>query len=103
MQDGSWPHYKKDDENARLLGIYRENGGVVKEKLLNAEKQHIDELMRLIEEGDHENLQDYTNAIIDFLIGCGIRWYRHWIDVKNHEYFSDFSKPSMALAFYYDF
>ena len=81
LDDKTWPFYKKN-KKGKSEGIYRSNGEVVKAKLTEAEQKRLDELLSAIDEGKHEEVEDFTWAIAEFLYTCGLRWYRFYKNEK---------------------
>ncbi len=71
-----WPHHEKD-EKGRSLGIYapRTSAGPADEStnLVKEEARLLDEL-----EKGRRRFPSLRNALLDFMIGCGVRWWRAW-------------------------
>ena len=90
----AWPHIVK--EEGKKMGIHvpsLNNTIVTTEKLYKIEFEHLDNLIHK-ELERNEFCKEFKIAMTDFLIGCSIRWYRHYIKCKSSNYFSD-SLPSL--------
>jgi hypothetical protein len=93
LSDDAWPHIKKED--GVRLGIYKPGESellVVGEKLTQAEAEHVTKLISNKKDRDSFCV-DFKTAIVDYLIGCSIRWHRHYIKCKKDGYFTA-KKPS---------
>jgi len=82
----SWPYVKKDEGKSE--GIYDPiTGDVVTAKLTEKELDFINKLL------GNKNIrskccEEYKNAIADYLIGCSIRWHRHYMTCKKAGFFT---------------
>lgn len=72
-----WPHHEKD-ERGRPLGVYvpdrpvgSDDEEAVRARLIQEEAQFLDRLDR-----EGRSLPSLTDALLDFMIGCGVRWWR---------------------------
>jgi len=74
-----WPHYEKDDEG-KELGIWYPgqagDDGYWEEDLSNDESQK--QFLEQVRDGDRPIPSSLLDAIADFLIGAGIRWWDEW-------------------------
>lgn len=79
LSKDSWPHHVKD-ETGKRTGVYDPlSKEILKEADLNRlENDYADYLNNNIKEIP----QEFIDAIIVFIIGAGIRWYRHFL--KNN-------------------
>jgi hypothetical protein len=93
LEDDAWPHIKKE-EGVRL-GIYKPGDSelLIKEKLTEVETRHVTELIKSKDKRDKFS-KDFKIAITDYLIGCAIRWHRHYIKCKKEGYFTN-TLPSL--------
>ena len=93
LEDDAWPHIKK--EEGVKLGIYKPGDSelIIKEKLTELETRHVTELIKSKDKRD-KFCKEFKIAITDYLIGCAIRWHRHYIKCKKDGYFTD-SLPSL--------
>jgi hypothetical protein len=86
LEDDAWPHIRKE-EGVRL-GIYKPGDSelIIKEKLAKVETRHVTELIKSKPKRD-KFCKEFKIAITDYLIGCAIRWHRHYIKCKREGYF----------------
>ena len=90
MGDDEWPHHKKGQKGSE--GIYTpsmEEGAestMSEGGLFDLETAFLDQ----IERGDREPPPTIQNALLDYMITCGIRWWRTWRKKFSEE------KPSRA-------
>lgn len=80
----SWPHHIKD-ESGKRNGIYNPlTKDVLREAdLNNLENAYADYLLNNIKDIP----QEFLDAIISFIIGAGIRWYRYYLKNNNENSF----------------
>ena len=92
LEDDAWPHIKK--EEGVKLGIYKPGDSelIIKEKLTEVETRHVTELINNKDKRD-KFCEEFKMAITDYLIGCAIRWHRHYIKCIKDGYFTN-SLPS---------
>lgn len=87
LEDDAWPHIKKED--GVRLGIY--NPGydelLTQSKLTEVESRHVTDLINNKDKRDRF-CKEFKFAITDYLIGCSIRWHRHYIKCKKEGYFT---------------
>lgn len=88
LEDDAWPHIKK--EEGVKLGIYKPGDSelIIKEKLTEVETRHVTDLIKSKEKRD-KFCNEFKIAITDYLIGCAIRWHRHYIKCKKDGYFTN--------------
>ncbi len=102
LSDTAWPYWKKDD-GGTPDGIYKPSGEINKERLIEAETQWINQFIEEYTIGNKNNTKDYYFSLIDYLISCGIRWYRYNLEEKkelSQEYIeSDSDWPYHAIMF----
>lgn len=93
LNDDAWPHVKKEEGIRR--GIYMPDSTELINgmKLTELEAVHVKELIRDKNKRDN-NCYDFKLAIVDYLIGCSIRWHRHYIKCKNEGFFVT-NKPTL--------
>ncbi len=84
LSKDSWPHHVKD-ETGRRTGIYNPlTKEILKEADLNSlENAYADHLSN----NTKEIPQEFLDAIISFIIGAGIRWYRYFLKNTNNNIF----------------
>lgn len=82
IKDTAWPYYTKDSSTGKNLGLYKNNGEVVKSNLIKEEKNWLNELLA-VKSRDSEARQEFKTALADFIIGGAVRWYRHYISIKH--------------------
>jgi hypothetical protein len=87
LNDDAWPHIRKE-EGVRL-GIYKPGEDeLVQERLVAVESDHVEKLIR--NQLDRDRFcGDFKLAIVDYLVGCSIRWHRHYIKCKADNFFTD--------------
>jgi hypothetical protein len=93
LNDNAWPHVKKE-EGVRQ-GIYMPDSTELRndKRLTELETEHVKELIKNKNKRDN-NCQEFKLAIVDYLIGCSIRWHRHFIKCKNEGFFIS-NKPTL--------
>ena len=93
LDDDAWPHIKKEDGIRR--GIYMpDSTDLINDKrLTELESEFVKELIESKNKRDN-NCQEFKLAIVDYLIGCSIRWHRHFIKCKNEGFFNT-NKPTL--------
>ena len=93
LDDNAWPHVKK--EEGIRLGIYMPDSTelINDRRLTELESEHVKELIKNKNKRDN-NCQEFKLAIVDYLIGCSIRWHRHFVKCKNDGFFIT-NKPTL--------
>ncbi|MFD3393394.1 Z1 domain-containing protein [Aquirufa sp. OSTEICH-129V] len=82
----AWPHIEKEDGIKK--GIYKpDSNEVINDKKLS--DIELENVIKLIENKSHRDSScpEFKIAIIDFIIGCSIRWYRHFLSCKKAGFF----------------
>ncbi len=83
----SWPRLIKGDKNN--TGVYDPITGVVdKNRLTKKELEFINEIIEN-STSRKKHCDTFKIAIVDFLIGCSIRWYKHYVASLKEGYFID--------------
>ena len=86
LPEGSWPRLIKGDKNSS--GVYDPiTGAVNKNKLTDKELEFINEIIKN-SNSRTRHCQSFKIAIVDYLIGCSIRWYKHYLKSKKDGFFS---------------
>ena len=82
----SWPRLIKGDKNNS--GVYDPiTGAVDKKKLTIKELEFVNEIIN--NKSTREvHCASFKIAIVDYLIGCSIRWYKHYLTCKNDGFFN---------------
>ncbi len=93
LDDNAWPHVKKEDGLKK--GIYMPNSLelINNQKLTELEIEHVNELIKNKAKRD-SSCKEFKLAIVDYLIGCSIRWHRHYIKCKDEGFFTT-EKPNI--------
>lgn len=89
----AWPHIEKEDGIKK--GIYKpDSSEIINDKKLS--DIELENVKKLIKDKSHRDnsCPEFKNAIIDFLIGCSIRWYRHFLSCKKSGFFEN-SLPTL--------
>jgi hypothetical protein len=89
LSDDSWPHVEKED--GVRLGIYSPRFNTIdidNKKLSDIELDHLDHLINNKSDRD-EFCEGFKIAMTDFLIGCSIRWYRHYLKCQSENFFTN--------------
>lgn len=82
MARDEWPHYEKDSKG-RPLGVYvpskgRGPGEIVPRtqgvRLVEIETTYLDDVLK----GARPRMSALRDALLDFIIGCGVKWWREW-------------------------
>ena len=87
MGRNEWPHHEKD-ASGKSLGVYipplRGNDGdyTQDQRLTELEAKYIGEVIN----GSRPPLPSLRDALLDFMIGCGVQWWRKWRRENNGEY-----------------
>lgn len=92
----SWPHYDKiisSNNTIKSNGVYDKDGHVIDAKLTEEELKFLNEII------DSKKTRDdkcviFRYAIIDYLLGCSIRWYRHMLKCQKENHFIN-AKPTL--------
>ena len=88
LPKGAWPHIEKDD--GRKIGVYNPNTDeIIDEVLTDVELEFIDSLLK-DSTTRNKHCIGYKKAIVNYLIGCSIRWYRHYLKCKKDGFFDTF-------------
>ena len=80
VKDTAWPHYIKDEEG-KVNQIQAYWGRLDKKPKKVTLKNVVDKTIKDFEQNDNireKYCQDYKSAIMDFIITCSIRWFRHY-------------------------
>ena len=87
MGRDEWPHHERDPRG-QYSGIYVPDRDPAKlgqhtdeERLYEVETTFLDEVLG----GQRRPIPALNRALIDFLIGCGVRWWRHWKEAGGGE------------------
>lgn len=75
-----WPHYEKDSKG-RSLGIYVPPADSDQVGRHDSEVRRTDIEEAFLEDalaGRRPDVASLTDALLDFMIGCGVRWSREW-------------------------
>ena len=77
MSRDDWPHHEKDRQG-KGLGVYIPPlpGGVGRHS--NSINDLEANFLEQITEGTRTIPESINNALIDYLITCGVKWWRHW-------------------------
>lgn len=81
----TWPRLVKDEKKPN--GVYNPiTDDVNKAKLTKIELEF---LKKIIDDKSLRNMHcsSFKIAIVDYLVGCSIRWYKHYIKAKNDGFF----------------
>jgi hypothetical protein len=74
-----WPHYEKDDQG-RDLGIWYpgfvDSEGTYEDERSNDESQKL--FLEQVRDGSRTIPPSLTDALIDFILGAGIKWWSYW-------------------------
>jgi len=74
-----WPHYEKDNQG-RDQGIwypgFSGSDGFYEEERSNDESQKL--FLEQVRDGSRIIPPSLTDALIDFILGAGVRWWDHW-------------------------
>ena len=82
----TWPRLVKEDK--KNSGVYNPiTGEVNKAKLTEKELNFITEIIKNKITRD-KHCSSFKVAIVDYLVGCSIRWYKHYIKLKNEGFFN---------------
>ena len=94
LHKDAWPHILKDE--GRRLGIYKPGQKELEviRILTKVETEFVNDLIKNKTKRE-KYCQEYKLAIADYLIGCAIRWYRHYVKCKIEGYFSE-KKPTLV-------
>jgi len=83
----TWPRLIKGDKNNS--GVYDPITGIVdKNRLTAKELEFINELIN-DDNSRMRHCNSFKIAIVDFLIGCAIRWHKHYRNALNEGFFVD--------------
>lgn len=93
LNDDAWPHVKK--EEGIRQGIYMPDSTelINNRRLTELEAVHVKELIKS-KTKRNDNCYEFKLAIVDYLLGCSIRWHRHFIKCKNEGFFIS-DKPTL--------
>jgi len=87
MGRNEWPHHEKD-VSGKSLGIYvpppKGNDGdyTQDQRLTELERTYLEEVL----DGSRPSLPSLRDALLDFIIGCGVQWWREWRRENKGDY-----------------
>ncbi len=89
ISKNAWPHIVKEEGKKKGIHVPSFNGTITTtKKLPNIEFEHLENLIKN-ESDRNEFCKEFKIAMTDFLIGCSIRWYRHYNKCRNSNFFID--------------
>jgi hypothetical protein len=85
IEDKQWPHHVKNEfgrpKGVLLPPINKEDDGLLVKGMTDTEHVYLTEILN----NTRKKPEFVHNAVIDFLITCGVRWWRNWRKMMKTE------------------